>query len=47
MGIFEYLRLIVDTRLWKWLDRNISHLWKLYKAIMVMSSRAGYTRMAA
>ncbi len=35
------------TRLWKWLDRDISHLWKRYKAVVVISRRAGYTRMPA
>jgi hypothetical protein len=52
----EYARLAFDSRLlkwsvktlirlWKWSDKDISHLWKRYKAVVVISPRAGYTRM--
>jgi hypothetical protein len=29
------------------LDRDINHLWKRYKAVAMISLRAGYTRMPA
>lgn len=34
-------------RLWKWLDMDISHLWKRDKAVVVISPRGGYTRILA
>jgi len=37
----------LDTRLWRWLDRDTSHLCKGYKAVVVISPRAGYTRILA
>jgi hypothetical protein len=37
----------LNARLWEWLDRNISHLWKRYKAVVVITPRAGYTRRRA
>jgi hypothetical protein len=59
MGISEYARLAFDIRLWEWLvktpdsrlwkwsDRDISHLWKRYKAVGVINPRAGYACMPA
>jgi len=43
----QYARLAFDIRLWKRSDRDISHLWKRYKAVVVRNPRAGYIRMPA
>jgi hypothetical protein len=47
MGIEGYPPFAFDTRLWKWVDRDISHLWKRYKVVVVISRRSGYNRMPA
>jgi len=59
VGKIEYARLAFDIRLWKWLfetpdthlwkrsDRDISHLWERYKAVVVINLRVGYARMPA
>jgi len=46
MGIDCYPRSPFNTRLYKWLDRDITHL-RYKKAVVVRSSRDGYTRMSA
>lgn len=45
--LWKWLVETPNSRLWKWSDRDISHLWERYKAIVVINPRAGYIRMPA
>ena len=35
--LWKWLVKTLDSRLWKWSKRDISHLWKRYKAVGVIS----------